>query len=72
MRTAGPVQRFDRQQTLLTVDIPAPGADVPPAVDTAPQDVTVNAPDSATFTAAGSGSPAPTQQWQRSTDGGNT
>lgn len=60
------------QQTLLTVHIPAPGADVPPAVDTAPQDVTVNAPDSATFTAAGSGSPAPTQQWQRSTDGGNT
>jgi len=59
-------------QGLIQVDIPAPSTDVPPAVVTAPQDVTVTVPAVATFSAAGSGSPAPTVQWQRSGDGGNT
>ena len=37
-----------------------------------PSSVTVNAGRTATFTAAATGSPAPTVQWQLSSDGGNT
>ncbi len=47
--------------------------DYAPAVTSNPSSVTVNAGQSTTFTAAGaSGNPAPTVQWQVSTDGGNT
>jgi len=43
-----------------------------PAVMTNPVNVTVNAGGTAMFTAAASGSPTPTVQWQFSTDGGAT
>jgi hypothetical protein len=43
-----------------------------PQVATQPSGVTVAAGSSASFTAAASGSPAPSVQWQVSTDGGNT
>jgi len=40
-----------------------------PAVTTQPTDASVSVGSSATFTAAASGTPAPTVQWQSSTDG---
>ncbi len=43
-----------------------------PVVSTQPASVTVNAGQSATFTAAANGVPAPTVQWQVSTNGGST
>jgi hypothetical protein len=43
-----------------------------PAVTTNPHATTVNAGQTATFTAAGSGNPTPTVQWQVSIDGGST
>jgi alpha-tubulin suppressor-like RCC1 family protein len=43
-----------------------------PVITTNPVDVTVNAGGAAVFTAAASGVPAPTVQWQFSTDGGAT
>jgi hypothetical protein len=43
-----------------------------PAVTTNPTDQTVNAGQTATFTAAAIGSPTPTVQWQISSDGGST
>jgi len=52
----------------LTVN-PAP---VPPSITLQPVDVTVVAPATATFTAAASGVPSPTVQWQQSTDAGVT
>ena len=44
----------------------------PPTITANPVDVTVNAGGTAVFTAAASGAPAPTVQWQFSTDGGAT
>ncbi len=46
--------------------------DFPPAVTTQPANATVNAGSTATFTAAASGNPTPTVQWQVSTNGGTT
>ena len=46
--------------------------DTPPVVTTNPTNVTVAAGSSATFTAAASGFPTPTVQWQVSTNGGST
>ncbi len=46
--------------------------DFGPTVTTQPADQTVDKGDNATFTAAADGSPAPTVQWQVSTDGGGT
>jgi hypothetical protein len=43
-----------------------------PKVTTNPSSKTVNAGQSATFTAAATGSPTPIVQWEVSTDGGNT
>jgi hypothetical protein len=43
-----------------------------PTVTTNPGNVTVTAGQTATLTAAATGNPAPTVQWQVSTDGGNT
>ena len=43
-----------------------------PSVTLQPVDVTVLAPATATFTAAASGTPMPTVQWQLSIDGGQT
>jgi putative cell wall-binding protein len=49
----------------------APTTDAP-VVTTQPADVTVAAGSTATFTAAASGNPTPTVQWQQSSDGGTT
>ncbi len=49
----------------LTVNSPTP-----PTITTQPANQTVNAGQTATFTAAATGSPTPTVQWQVSTDGG--
>ncbi len=46
--------------------------DASPTVTSNPASQTVMAGQTATFTAAASGNPAPTVQWQISTDGGNT
>src|SRR5262249_27667849 len=43
-----------------------------PVITTQPTNQTVSAGQTATFTAAASGSPSPTVQWQLSTDGGAT
>jgi Bacterial Ig-like domain (group 3)/Autotransporter beta-domain/Immunoglobulin I-set domain len=43
-----------------------------PVVTTNPVDVTINAGGTAVFTAAATGAPSPTVQWQFSTDGGAT
>ncbi len=45
---------------------------VAPSITLQPVDVTVAAPATATFTAAASGVPSPTVQWQQSTDAGVT
>ncbi|MGD0982088.1 MAG: G1 family glutamic endopeptidase, partial [Solirubrobacteraceae bacterium] len=45
---------------------------IPPQVTTQPSSVTTAAGSSASITAAASGTPAPSVQWQVSTDGGNT
>jgi uncharacterized repeat protein (TIGR02543 family) len=45
-------------------------ADSAPVIDTQPADVAVTSGDTATFTAAASGFPTPTVQWQTSTGGG--
>jgi hypothetical protein len=44
----------------------------PPTITTQPTNQTVTAGQTATFTAAATGSPTPTVQWQVSTDGGAT
>jgi hypothetical protein len=51
----------------LTVNSPTP-----PTITTQPTNQTVSAGQTATFTAAATGSPTPTVQWQVSTDGGVT
>lgn len=51
---------------------PPPPANVAPSITTQPSNVTVTAPAAASFTVAASGTPAPTLQWQVSTDGGTT
>ena len=50
----------------LTVTAPTSA----PAITAQPLDATVTTPTTATFTATASGTPAPTAQWQLSTDGG--
>ena len=51
---------------------PASGTATAPSMTTQPSNVTVNTGDSVQFTAAAVGVPAPTVQWQISTDGGTT
>ncbi len=53
---------------VLTVTIPT----VAPAISTQPANASVTVGQTATFTAAASGTPAPTFQWSRSNDGGKT
>src|SRR5450432_3407655 len=43
-----------------------------PVVTAQPADASVVVPAAASFTAAGTGTPSPTVQWQQSTDGGTT
>ena len=47
-------------------------SNVAPAITTQPTNQAVSAGQTATFTAAASGTPTPTVQWQLSTDGGST
>lgn len=47
-------------------------SDTPPSITTQPTAQAVTAGATATFSAASSGSPIPTWQWQRSTNGGST
>ena len=54
-----------------TITVSAPAL-VAPAITTQPMNQSVNAGATATFTAAASGNPTPTVQWQVSTDGGST
>ena len=51
---------------------PAPPAPSAPAFTTQPTSVTVTAPSTATFTVIATGTPAPTLQWQLSTNGGSS
>ena len=44
----------------------------PPKISTQPLDTTVTEGESATFNSGASGNPAPTEQWELSTDGGAT
>jgi hypothetical protein len=53
--------------TLADMSLP-----VPPSVTLPPTNQTVTVGQAATFTASASGTPAPTVQWQVSTNGGNT
>ena len=53
---------------LLTVNV----APIAAAITTQPVSVTVVAPNTATFTAAATGTPSPTLQWQSSTNGGTS
>ena len=58
---------WDNYVSTLASDVVTLNVDKPisaPSFDVQPDDVTVNAPDSATFTVSGSGYPAPTIQWQ--------
>jgi N-acetylneuraminic acid mutarotase len=47
-----------------------PVTNIPPSITTQPESVTVGAGETAVFTVAADGTPAPTYQWQKSTDGG--
>jgi alpha-tubulin suppressor-like RCC1 family protein len=57
---------------VFDASIPRPPAPVAPQVTQPPQSITVTEPAAASFTAAASGSPAPSVQWQLSIDGGAT
>jgi hypothetical protein len=79
--TIPPLQNCGLLTTALNVVIPGPGntfsatvypPPVPPAVTTQPADQTVAAGQTYAFTAAASGTPDPSAQWQVSTDGGST
>jgi hypothetical protein len=56
----------------IATDPAALTVDVAPAVTTQPANETVTEGQQVTFSAAGDGTPAPTIQWQVSTDGGHT
>lgn len=58
--------------TSASATLTVAAAAVAPAITTQPTNQTVGAPLSATFTVIASGTPAPTYQWQLSTDGGLT
>lgn len=51
---------------------PPPPAQIAPTITLQPSNATVTEPTGATFTAAASGSPAPTLQWQQTTPPGST
>ena len=58
--------------TAATLTVNYPRGDTVPSVKTNPSNATVNAGTTASFTAAASGRPTPTVQWEVSTDGGRT
>ncbi len=65
---AGADASFDLYTALVQVTVPTTAA----IVTSSPSSTTVAAGSTYSFTAAGSGAPAPTVQWQRSNDGGTT
>ena len=77
--TAEPSESGNQYQAVFTNSVGAVSTDPAsltvdtlPVVATNPASETVNQGKPATFTAAGTGTPAPTVQWQVSTDGGKT
>lgn len=66
VRLRNPANAVTSQAALLTVN-PAPMA---PTITQQPADASVTAPEAAQFSVVASGTPAPTYQWQRSTNGG--
>ncbi len=77
--TAAPGENGDRYEAVFTnsVGTAATTAAIltvtaPPAVTASPSGVTVASGQTATFTAAATGSPTPTVQWEVSTDGDTT
>ena len=68
-RKAGPLPAVCNAPTNTLASVPIVA---PPAVTASPASQTVTGGATATFTAAATGSPAPTVQWQDSTDGGTT
>jgi hypothetical protein len=58
--------------TTLVFEVELLTVNVVPTVTTQPSNQTVTAGQTATFTAAASGTPTPTVQWQVSSDGGST
>jgi sugar lactone lactonase YvrE len=68
--TAGNLYVADTVNNAIRMGVPMVfGA---PAFSTQPSNLAVNVGTNASFTAQATGSPAPTYQWQLSTDGGNT
>jgi hypothetical protein len=64
---------YNGSSYLSSAELYDPGTDLQaPVITTQPTNQTVTAGQTATFTAAASGSPPPTVQWQLSTDGGAT
>jgi hypothetical protein len=63
---------FSNSLGTVTTRVAVVQIDVPPAITLNPTDRTVEAGHMVTFTAAASGSPSPSVQWQVSTDGGKT
>ena len=61
---------YNNQKQGSTFYTVTPAVGGPPAITTQPTNVPVTAGQLASFTAAASGNPAPTVQWQVSTDGG--
>jgi PKD repeat protein len=62
----------DGAPATATVTHTVTGVATPPAITTHPQDQTVSVGGEVSFSAAASGNPVPTLQWQVSTDGGST
>jgi hypothetical protein len=64
---------FTNTANLITTTSPVTlTVDFAPGITTSPSSSTVDASNNTSFTAAASGNPTPSVQWQVSTDGGNT
>ena len=70
--TAGTGASTAIQEILTWTYASGPAQVMPPTITTQPANQTVTAGQTATFTAAATGSPTPTVQWQVSTDSGAT
>ena len=71
--TASAVDGYNARQGAITLNWVGPaGTTTQPQITTQPANQSVTAGGTATFTAAASGTPTPTVQWQVSTDGGTS
>ncbi len=70
--TANPIDVTMNSDKTITANFAFVGTPVVPSITLQPTNQTVNAGQTATFSAAASGDPAPTVQWRVSTDGGAT